>query len=361
MSYYNNFSIFDYEKPYSLSVSEKKRVFMDFMNELTSHHAKHSETYANIIRSMPGSIKAKKIEDIPFLPVRIFKHLDLLSIPRENIFKTLTSSGTTGQNVSKIFLSRENSSIQTKILSSIMSDFLGKQRFPMVVIDAEDTIRNRQNFNARAAGILGFSFLGRDFLYALNSSMEVRAQDLQDYISKYHEVGVYAFGFTFMVWKFLYQYLLSTNTFLDFGPKSILIHGGGWKKLSDESVSNEMFKSKLYERVGLRKVHNYYGMVEQTGSIYMECEQGFLHTSNYSDVLIRDPMTFKPCRVGELGLLQVFSLLPHSYPGHSLLTEDLGVLFGEDGCACGRPGRYFQVHGRQKSAEARGCSDVRQA
>jgi len=58
-------------------------------------------------------------------------------------------------------------------------------------------------------------------------------------------------------------------------------------------------------------------------------------------------------------LVQVLSLLPYSYPGHSLLTEDLGVLVGEDGCACGRPGRYFLVHGRQESAEVRGCSDVR--
>lgn len=360
MSYYDNFSIFNYEKPYSLSVSEKRRIFLEFMNELTSHHLKHSKAYSSIVRSMPGSVYAKKIEDIPFIPVRLFKHLDLLSIPRDDIFKTLTSSGTSGQSVSRIFLSRENASIQTKILTSIMSDFLGKKRPPMAVIDAEDIIRNRQNFNARAAGILGFSIFGRDLFYALNSSMELRVQELEDYTSKYREGGIFSFGFTFVVWKFLYQFLENTNTYLDFGPKSILIHGGGWKKLVDESVSNNIFKAKLYERIGLSRVHNYYGMVEQTGSIYMECEKGYLHTSNYSDVLIRDPMTFKPCQVGEVGLVQVLSLLPYSYPGHNLLTEDLGALKGNDGCECGRPGRYFEVHGRQKSAEVRGCSDVRQ-
>jgi hypothetical protein len=38
----------------------------------------------------------------------------------------------------------------------------------------------------------------------------------------------------------------------------------------------------------------------------------------------------------------------------------VGVLLGEDDCACGRMGKYFRVNGRLKSAEVRGCSDVRQ-
>ena len=44
--------------------------------------------------------------------------------------------------------------------------------------------------------------------------------------------------------------------------------------------------------------------------------------------------------------------------GHSLLTEDLGVLLGEDDCPCGRKGKYFKVTGRVPRAEVRGCSDT---
>ena len=51
-------------------------------------------------------------------------------------------------------------------------------------------------------------------------------------------------------------------------------------------------------------------------------------------------------------------LLPGSYPGHVLLTEDVGTLEGEDDCPCGRKGRYFKVHGRIAKAEVRGCSDT---
>jgi hypothetical protein len=69
----------------------------------------------------------------------------------------------------------------------------------------------------------------------------------------------------------------------------------------------------------------------------------------FADVIVRHPRTLEPQPFGEPGLLQVLSGLPTSYPGHSLLTEDLGVVE--------EPGR-FQVLGRLPRAEARGCSDV---
>jgi hypothetical protein len=99
-------------------------------------------------------------------------------------------------------------------------------------------------------------------------------------------------------------------------------------------------------------------MVEQTGTIYMECEYGHLHTSIFSDLLIRRPIDFSLAGIGEKGIIQVVSILPESYPGHILLTEDEGMILGEDDCPCGRLGKYFKIEGRMKSAELRGCSDT---
>ena len=90
----------------------------------------------------------------------------------------------------------------------------------------------------------------------------------------------------------------------------------------------------------------------------MECEYGHLHASVYSDILIRRPVDFSIADIGEKGIIQVLSVLPKSYPGHSLLTEDEGVLLGEDDCKCGRLGKYFKIVGRLKNAEIRGCSDT---
>ena len=51
-------------------------------------------------------------------------------------------------------------------------------------------------------------------------------------------------------------------------------------------------------------------------------------------------------------------MIPKSYPGFSILTEDEGVILGEDDCLCGRKGKYFKILGRLKNAEVRGCSDT---
>ena len=54
----------------------------------------------------------------------------------------------------------------------------------------------------------------------------------------------------------------------------------------------------------------------------------------------------------------MLSTLPKSYPGHSILTEDEGRMLGVDDCPCGRKGAYFEVAGRLKHAQIRGCSDT---
>ena len=99
-------------------------------------------------------------------------------------------------------------------------------------------------------------------------------------------------------------------------------------------------------------------MAEQLGSVFVECEYGHMHCSNFSDILIRNPFDFSIVGKRKKGLIELQSLLPTSYPGHVLLTEDEGEILGEDDCPCGRLGKYFKIHGRIKGAEIRGCSDT---
>jgi len=90
----------------------------------------------------------------------------------------------------------------------------------------------------------------------------------------------------------------------------------------------------------------------------VECSCGHLHAPNFADVVIRDMLTFEPLPPRKQGMIQVLSSLPESYPGHSLLTEDMGTVLGEDDCPCGWKGKYFEVAGRIPKAELRGCSDT---
>ncbi len=67
---------------------------------------------------------------------------------------------------------------------------------------------------------------------------------------------------------------------------------------------------------------------------------------------------FSVCDFNEVGLIQLISVLPLSYPGHNILSDDMGEIIGVDNCPCGKLGKYFVVHGRASNADLRGCSDT---
>ncbi|MCX6249774.1 MAG: acyl-protein synthetase [Bacteroidetes bacterium] len=344
-------------QPYSLRKADKEKLLGPCLNSLTRHHYASCEPYRKMMNSIGfDPDKEYRCVDLMFLPVQLFKMIELCSVPREEIVKTLTSSGTSGQMRSQIFLDKETAANQTKVLTRILTSFIGTKRAPMIIIDSESIVSNRNHLSANAAGILGFSLFGSKRMFALNEQMELNPEHLMAFIEQHKGERILIFGLTFKIYQHFYKELTKAVSKPDLS-NAVLIHGGGWKKLERESVSPEEFRKKLFDVCGIRRVHNYYGMVEQTGTIHMECEYGHYHTSIFSDIIIRRAHDFSPADAGEEGIIQVLSILPKSYPGHSLLTDDKGILLGEDDCPCGRLGKYFKITGRLENAEIRGCSD----
>ena len=345
--------------PFSLQKNKKDRIFLDSMCELTDFHKINCEEYSRIISYLSESRNwnTSELSRIPYIPVRLFKHLELRSIKSEQVYKIMHSSGTSGQSPSKIYLDKRNAKIQSEILARLFKEFIPLDRPPILVIDSEETLKNRNTFSARAAGILGFSFLGRDVTFALNSDMSLDIESIGHFFKKYKGKPVLVFGFTSIIW----EYLLTNSEFQELGVQledSYVLHGGGWKNLESLNVDSMTFKEKIQEFLGITSVINYYGLVEQTGSIYFECINGYFHTSVFSNLIIREEKSFNVENNDSLGIIQLQSVLPRSYPGHSILTEDLGIVFGEDDCVCGRLGQRFKVFGRIPNAEIRGCSDT---
>jgi hypothetical protein len=343
--------------PYSLKASEKNEFYQHALSGLTRHHYEHCPEYRRIARLLGYDPSPDlPLDRLPFIPVRLFKEFDLSSVARQNVTRTITSSGTSGQAVSRIHLDKATAGRQTRVLVKIASSFTGDKRLPFLVIDSPAVLKDRALFSARGAGIVGFGVLGCDPTYLLDENFAIDFDRLDAFLEKHQGVKILLFGFTFVVWERLCQALERAGRSLRL--EGILIHGGGWKKLVSLAVDNATFKATVRARVGISIVHNYYGMVEQAGSIFMECTEGVFHASTFSDIIVRDPATFAPLGPGRTGLIQLLSLLPGSYPGHSILTEDLGRILGTDDCPCGRMGTYFRVEGRVKDAEVRGCSDA---
>lgn len=198
--------------PYELGKEDKEKLLKKELIELTTKHMELCEPYRNIVSAMnrkPENIKT--IEDIPFIPVRLFKEMDLLSVPREDVFKTMTSSGTTGQAVSKIFVDKETAMIQQKVMIRILSDYLGKKRLPILVVDTPSVVKNRSMFSARGAAILGLNVMASKMTYVLNDDMSLNYSVLDVFMQENSGKKFLIFGFTFIVWQHFYKQLCNSE------------------------------------------------------------------------------------------------------------------------------------------------------
>lgn len=346
-------------RPYSLNQTQKRQALLPNLIELTKHHVQECPMYAKMVSAVfPNYLAAKELSDLPFLPVQMFKTHNLKSIADQDVYKVMTSSGTTGQAVSKIYLNETTAALQSKALSVIVKELVGGERIPMLLIESPNLIKDRAQFSARGAGLLGMLPFGRNHTYVLDDTMQLDENKLFDFLKKFGSDRFLIFGFTFMVWKYFFQRIENKNVDLANG---LLIHSGGWKKLADEAVTNDAFNLQFRIKTGLSKIHNFYGMVEQVGSVFMSAEDGFFYPPAFADIIIRDPYTWEPLPNGQTGLVQVLSTLPMSYPGHSILTEDLGVIHTADTSSNGWLGKGFSILGRVPNAELRGCSDTHAA
>lgn len=306
--------------------------------------------------------EAEQLWQLPYLPVSLFKtdHVPVLA-PPEQIFRTMLSSATTGTQPSRIPLDRATAKRMTKGTLSIIADFIGPQRRPYLVIDVDTTNAPSAQLTARAAAIRGLQPFASEVHYFLSGEIDYQLQldKLTKVANELAGSEVLIYGFTFLIWSKLVQPLRQQGISLGL-DKARVVHSGGWKKLVSESVDKDRFNQEVSQIIGCPPSHviDYYGMVENLGVIYPDCEFGNKHVPAFADVCIRSPLTLRPVAEGETGIVQVSSMLPGSFPGYCLLTEDLGQVISYENCPCGRKGLAFRFAGRIPKAELRGCGDV---
>lgn len=348
---------------YQLPQKAKRAKMQSALFALTQHHSKNCSPYKNFLSVLHNDFLVNDPSSTGFPPAltaRQFKYQKLSSVDAADEIKLMTSSGTSSAQVSQIVLDKVTAKRQQQVLSAIMREWLGSSRLPMLILDHPSVVRRGHDFSARGAGIQGFMLFGRHYCYALNEDMTLNHQAVLQFFEQHRGADILMFGFTYMAWQFVLQPLLTNDELRSqIGyVRGKLFHGGGWKKLQNQAVSNEHFMQSVRDCFEGVTAHNYYGMVEQTGSIHVACEYGHLHAPVWADVDVLHPQLKTQQPIGEQGVIQVSSVLPLSYPGHVILTEDLGTILGEDDCPCGRKGRYFSVDGRVQQSEVRGCSDT---
>lgn len=339
--------------------------------------------FKRFLDAQPVSVAgAKTLAELPFLPVSVFKRLKPLGfLEASNIYRVLESSATTGQVPSRIAIDRDTAKLMTKGVTAILADFIGSHRRPYLIIDQCPRPSHLMVSNARSAAIQGLLAFSTDTCYALRPAEpgeESRAdpdglvldtEAISQFCVRYGASDVVVYGFTYVVYLHLGGGLAASSAALaelrqglgrPLLPRSLLLHSGGWKKMQQISQDKATFNTNVSEALGISptSIIDYYGMVEQLGVVYPDCNQGNKHAPRFAEVILRNPVDWLPCGVDQIGLIQVLSALSPSFPGQSLLTEDMGVVIHQDGCPCGRRGLAFRFVGRVPKAEVRGCSDV---
>jgi hypothetical protein len=353
-------------EPFALSKKEKKEQFLKAMHEAFRHHFQNNELFANYCKKMQLSENSqfKSIEAIPYIPVNIFKNKKLLSVDNTQIKKVLNSSSTKGVP-STIFIDSVTAKRQAIASAKVMSHYLGSQRRPFLILDDDPMKKKSMEITARSAATRGFAVFSNETSYFINENngeLELDIEKFKETIKQYNSANneICIFGFTYILYAHVVKKLLEQNITFKLPDNSKIIHIGGWKKLEDQKVSRQVFIENVSQVFGVpnSNILDFYGFTEQMGLVYANRGLGLKKVPVFADIIIRDFQTLKPVEDGKEGLIQILTPLPYSYPGISILTEDVGRIINRNKDEFGCEGTEFEVIGRAKAAEVRGCGDV---
>jgi hypothetical protein len=332
--------------------------FLREMADLTRWHQAHCPEYARI---WPRPIEPHSAADLPYLHVGLFKRL-LLQTRGEGIVhqRTLLSSSTTGNQPSRISLDERSSALQSRSSLAILTEMVGPERRPLLVLDDARNLRQRGEVSARIAAAMALRPLAIETHFLLDESTgraRTRWELLTDILNRHDDLLVY--GLTFLLWTAWAKADMPDSIRAALAGKRIhFVHSGGWKKLESLQVRQEQLEAELLAGLDRRSaVVDFYGLVEQIGVVFPLCSAGVRHVPRWADVIVRDPWTLAPL-AEEPGLLQLMNVLAFGAPYHSILTEDQGKLMEDGTCRCGRSGKRFQLLNRLPQSETRGCANV---
>jgi acyl-protein synthetase LuxE len=351
--------------PYSQAPEERQASLLEILKQELEYACQRHAGYKNYIQHWPTDFRsASRVADLPFLPVGILKaNPPFAFVEGDEIKRTLTSSATTSQVPSRVVLDAPTARRMTKGTVTIVRDFIGPARRPYLVVDTPKLNGGGGDLGARGAAIQGLQPFASETTHCLNvnahGDLVLDRDRLIAFAQGRQDTELLVYGFTFILWNHLVKPLAAEGICLDL-PKARILHSGGWKRLQAQAVEKAVFNEQLARVFGCStdRIIDFYGLVETVGVIYPDCPAGNKHGPVFGDVIVRNPLTLAPVAPGEHGIVQVCSILPTSFPGYLLLTEDLARVIAYDGCPCGRRGISFRFAGRIPKAELRGCGNL---
>lgn len=286
-------------------------------------------SYCDLLYKHPADIT--KIVDIPFLPIEFFKTKKLLSTANKPQI-IFTSSGTTGSQVSKHFVT--DLKVYEESFTRGFENFYGPVE-DFVVLGLLPSYLERE---------------GASLIYMVNHFIQK---------SNHPESGFYL-----NQWETLAEML---NTLDQYGKKVLLIgvsfalldlvenhqfslkntivmETGGMKGRRKELVRNELHEI-LKKGFGVSNIHSEYGMTELLSQAYSKGD-GIFNCPPWMKVLTRDtedPLSLVENQTGGINIIDLANVNSCSF----IATQDLGKVSNYGS---------FEVLGRFDNSDIRGCN-----
>ena len=293
------------------------------------HSNKIYGQYADAVGKQPG--KVKRLEEIPFLPIRFFKSHSVTSgsFEPEAIFE---SSGTT---------TSINSRHYVKDLEVYRQSFLAA-------------------FEQFYGNPDGYCIIGLlpSYLERKNSSLVVMSDELIRQ-SKHPDSGFYLYDHSKLAAVLKKTEQLGQKTLLigvsfallDFAESNkmvlrhtIVMETGGMKGRREEWTRQQLHDF-LKERLGVSAIHSEYGMTELLSQAYSKAD-GIFNCPAWLKPITRaedDPLQLSLAGTGILNFIDLANIHSCSF----IATDDIGKIL---------PDGSFEVLGRLDNSDLRGCS-----
>jgi phenylacetate-coenzyme A ligase PaaK-like adenylate-forming protein len=276
--------------------------------------------------------KVKSLQQIPFLPIQFFKSHTVVS--NENtIEKTFSSSGTTGINTSKHFVtaislyeesyrkgfSQFYGNIEDYTILALLPSYLEREGSSLIYM-FEDLIKRTNNAES------GFYLHNHPELLENLIKLDNSCQN------------VILIGVTYALLDLIENYEFQLKN-------TIIMETGGMKGKRKEMIREELHH-QLCQGFGVTAIHSEYGMTELLSQAY-SLGNGVFECPSWMQILIRDTedaLTYVPDgKSGGINLIDLANINSCSF----IATQDLGKK---------NPNNSFEVLGRFDNSDIRGCN-----
>ena len=290
-----------------------------------AERCKPYKEYISLLGIDPSEIE--RIEDIPFLPIELFKSHDIYCADTEPEI-IFTSSNTGGTTPSRHMLA--STEVYRRAFTQAFEAFYGKIEewsiyglLPNYLEREGSSLVYMTDELIRRAGSGGF------YLNDYERLIEDMERDPKPKI---------LLGVSYALWDVAEQY----------APKlanTIIMETGGMKGRRKELTKSELHDI-LCQGFGVRSIHSEYGMAELTSQAYSKGE-GIFETPRWMHILVRDvndPLDHAPQGMrGGIDVIDLANLTSCAF----IRTQDIGRKLDE---------RRFVLEGRIAGSDIRGCN-----